>query len=187
MTKRRWLAVVTMPAAMAAALLTVGAGAALAKKQPVACGQVITTDTRLDADLNCGEPGTLLTIGASGITLDLRGHTISGGTVFAGILNEGHDHVTIENGTIRVIGAALLFRDAGYNVVHHVGADGEQIGSALIGDSDHNSFRDGRLGSAIYIDREADHTDDDVDDERHESRGIGGVDAIGATAWTDLR
>jgi parallel beta-helix repeat protein len=152
--RRRVGASVVLVWVTAAVGLWVGAGPADAQ---VACGQVITEDTRLDADLDCGEPGTLLTIGASGITLDLGGHTIRGGTVFAGILNEGHDHVTIENGTISVIGAALLFRDASHNVVRHVGADGEQIASDLLGDSDHNTIRDGRLGSAIYIDREADH------------------------------
>jgi parallel beta-helix repeat protein len=140
--------------ALAAVALAVAARPAQAR---VTCGQVITQDTKLDADLDCSEPGTILTIGASNITLDLGGHTIRGGTVFAGILNEGHDHVTIENGVIAVIGGALLFRNASHNVVHDVGADGEQISSALYGDSDHNAFRDGRLGSGIFIDRQADH------------------------------
>ena len=37
---------------------------------PVRCGQVISHDTRLSKDLvNC--PGTALTIGADGVTLDL--------------------------------------------------------------------------------------------------------------------
>lgn len=138
------------------AALALGLGAAQAPAQ-VTCGQIITKDTTLEADLDCDQPGTLLTIGASHIRLDLGGHTMRGGSVFAGIVDDGHDHVTIENGTIEVIGAALVFRDASHNVVHDVGADGEQIGSYLFGDSDYNTFRDGRLGSAIYIDGEADH------------------------------
>ena len=43
----------------------------------VSCGDVITQDTTLDSDLvNC--PGDGVVIGASGITLDLAGHTIDG-------------------------------------------------------------------------------------------------------------
>ena len=41
------------------------------------CGDVITQDTTLDSDLiDC--PGDGVVIGASGITLDLAGHTIDG-------------------------------------------------------------------------------------------------------------
>ena len=43
----------------------------------LSCGDTVTTDTTLDADLICaGTPG--LIIGAAGITIDLNGHTISG-------------------------------------------------------------------------------------------------------------
>ena len=43
----------------------------------VQCGDVITQDTTLDSDLiDC--PGHGVVIGASGITLDLAGHTIDG-------------------------------------------------------------------------------------------------------------
>src|SRR5262245_55071708 len=63
------------------ATLTLAAGAAVlpltsAHATTVACGQVITTDVRLTADLNCS--GSALTIEASGVTVDLAGHSITG-------------------------------------------------------------------------------------------------------------
>src|SRR2546430_7310861 len=77
MTKRRWPFVAAMLAAVTAAMLTVGAGAALAKKQPVACGQVIMHSIHLRNDLiDCPGPG--LVIGANHIKVDLDGHTIDG-------------------------------------------------------------------------------------------------------------
>lgn len=40
------------------------------------CGQTITQDLELDRDLSCAGDG--LTVGASGVTIKLRGHTIAG-------------------------------------------------------------------------------------------------------------
>ena len=72
----------------------------------VSCGQVITQDTRVDNDLiDC--PGDGLVIGADDVTLDLNRHTIDGTGVGIGVLNgvfggaEGHERVTVENGTVR--------------------------------------------------------------------------------------
>ena len=56
------------------ALLALTAGQALANH--VQCGDVITQDTTLDSDLRC--PNNGIVIGADDITLDLRGHTITG-------------------------------------------------------------------------------------------------------------
>ena len=101
MTKRRWPFVAVVPVAVTAALLTVGAGAALAKKQPVACGQVIMHSIHLRNDLiDC--PGDGLVIGADDVTLDLNRHTIDGTGVGIGVLNgvfggaEGHERVTVD-------------------------------------------------------------------------------------------
>src|SRR6185295_16030895 len=69
----------------------------------VNCGDVITTDTKLDSDLlNC--PGDGVVIGADNITLDLNGHLIDGTgfpTSGAGVDNNaGHDGVTVTGGRI---------------------------------------------------------------------------------------
>jgi hypothetical protein len=104
-------------ALIATVLLAVLPGQALATH--VQCGDVITKDTRLDADLlDC--PGDGVLIGASNVTLDLGGHTIDGiGTTFSHrpfgvvadierLIEVGWDPlpaalsgVTIENGSIR--------------------------------------------------------------------------------------
>ena len=82
-------------------LAGLGAGTAHADRQPLQCGTVVTASVRLAADLvDC--PGSALIVGASGITIDLGGHTLDGSLVAAGIDNNGaHDDVTIRRGTIR--------------------------------------------------------------------------------------
>jgi parallel beta-helix repeat protein len=90
-------------------LLSLSTGQALASH--VHCGDTITTDTKLDSDLtNC--PGDGIVIGADNITLDLNGHTIdgdeTGGPACESFVegdgvsnNDGHDGITIKNGTIQ--------------------------------------------------------------------------------------
>ena len=96
--------------------LSVG-GAVLGGSQalagPVRCGDMITADTTLDADLlDC--PNNGIVIGADGITLDLNGHTIDGDNALAdpcpedafcdfGIANDGHNGVRITNGTVATV------------------------------------------------------------------------------------
>ena len=67
-----------VPATVAAALLTVGAGSALAKKpSSVSCGQVITHSIHLRNNLiDCPGPG--LVIGADHIRVNLGGHLVDG-------------------------------------------------------------------------------------------------------------
>jgi parallel beta-helix repeat protein len=87
----------------------------------VDCGDTITADTTLDSDLlDC--PNNGLVIGADGVTVDLNGHRIDGdGTEFAGcakeeicdvgVVNDGHDGITIKDGTVTGFGPGVfLFR-----------------------------------------------------------------------------
>jgi len=76
-----------------------------ASEASVACGQTITADTTLVADLSCppeAERGII--IGASNITLDLGGHVLSGyapaGKANSGIVAANVSGVTIKNGTV---------------------------------------------------------------------------------------
>ncbi|WP_329484176.1 right-handed parallel beta-helix repeat-containing protein [Kribbella sp. NBC_01484] len=84
--------------------------AATAVKTTLHCGDTITADTKLHADLvNC--PGDGIVIGADNITLDLNGHTIDGdgvrsecpdGPCDIGVSNlDGHDRVTVTGGKVR--------------------------------------------------------------------------------------
>ena len=90
-------------------------------RQPVMCGETITADTTLDSDLiDC--PNNGIVIGADDITLDLNGRTVSGdGEPFeqcsknepcdVGVLNDGHDGVTVKGGTVTGFGPGVfLFR-----------------------------------------------------------------------------
>jgi Right handed beta helix region len=94
-----------------AAALVAGALAAPAShaaRAPLHCGATITKSTKLTQDLtNC--PGVGIRIGADGVTLDLDGHTVSAAAKrnpkAHGILNVGHDRVTIEGGTVKGFGA----------------------------------------------------------------------------------
>jgi hypothetical protein len=75
-----------------------GADSATAAPRPVAirCGQAIATDAILAADLVCAS--NPLVVSADNITLDLRGHTLSGTGVGISVSRSG---VTIRNGTIQ--------------------------------------------------------------------------------------
>jgi parallel beta-helix repeat protein len=81
----------------------------------VQCGDVITQDTTLDSDLiDC--PGDGVVIGASGITLDLAGHTIDGtgqGAGGHGVRNAGADNVAVVNGRIQQFqfGVSIVLSD----------------------------------------------------------------------------
>jgi parallel beta-helix repeat protein len=98
--------------ALAAALAVTAAPASATSATTVQCGQTLTHSVRLANDLtNC--PGDGLVIGASGITVDLNGHTIDGVATQledcnvppfgpAGIQNHGtYDAITVKNGTLQ--------------------------------------------------------------------------------------
>ena len=67
----------------------------------ISCGETITENTTLNANLAC-PPGTesAIVIGASNITLDLGGYTLSGHTPGIGVLAIGRDGLVIRNGAI---------------------------------------------------------------------------------------
>lgn len=85
----------------------IGASPASAVVPP--CGSVITQSTTLTGNMTC--PGDGLFVGASNITLNLNGHTISGpgpnvrptpDNIYSGVnVNNGRTGVTVTNGTIR--------------------------------------------------------------------------------------
>jgi len=116
---------VRLPLAMLSVGLILTMATSPAFAEHVQCGDVITQDTTLDSDLvDC--PGAGVVIGASGITLDLAGHTIDG--TYAsdghsdGVNNQGgHDDVTVTHGTIREFGASVdLWNQQGGELSHLV-------------------------------------------------------------------
>lgn len=70
----------------------------------VSCGDTIYTNVTLTADLSCTSSSVYhaLTIAADDVTIDLNGHSISGGYWMWGIyVTGGVDNVTIKNGALR--------------------------------------------------------------------------------------
>jgi large repetitive protein len=108
-------------------LASAAGGGALAQTAPLSCGDTVTVDTTLDRDLTgCRSNG--MVIGADNITLDLGGHTISGDGKLvrrcprrqicdAGIANDGHDGVTVRNGSVGQFASGVLVGRARENRV----------------------------------------------------------------------
>ena len=99
-------------------LASAAGGGALAQTAPLSCGDTMTVDATLDRDLlDCPNDG--IVIGADEITVDLNGHTISGdGKPFKacperefcdfGVLINGHDGVTVRNGSVGQFDSGVL-------------------------------------------------------------------------------
>ncbi len=85
-----------------ASLLAVLTFAVLAVAQPISaqvgCGDLVTADVTLTADLDCtGFTGTVLTVDADQITIDGQGHRIIAPDAGAMVSITGHTGVTIRN------------------------------------------------------------------------------------------
>jgi hypothetical protein len=94
-------------------LVQLVAGLPAEGRPEVNCGDTITEDTTLDQDLAC-PLGTesAIAIGASNITLDLGGHTLSGHAPGIGVLSVGYDGIIIRNGTIDGFNDGVFVIDA---------------------------------------------------------------------------
>ncbi|MDZ5622522.1 right-handed parallel beta-helix repeat-containing protein [Nocardioides sp. HM23] len=125
----------------------------------VNCGQILTESTRVLNDLvDCGGHG--LIVGAPGITIDLDGHVIDGLGLDAGILNNGHDDVTITNGLItQFLYGVQLNPGTARNVVHDLRIEGNEEAGIALSDADQgadgNTIRDNsivanEIGIALY-------------------------------------
>jgi parallel beta-helix repeat protein len=89
----------------------------------VTCGQEITANTTLTADLVCTE-GPALIVTADNVVLDLAGFTITGhGAATAaspGILLRNVKGVTVQKGTIQHFGAGVAIAGGANNIVQNV-------------------------------------------------------------------
>jgi hypothetical protein len=139
-----------------AAALVAGALAAPASQAsaPLHCGATITKDTKLTQDLsNC--PGVGIRIGADDITLDLDGHTIAAtakrNPKAHGILNVGHDRVTIKGGAVKGFGAyGVRLADAQRNHVVDMQMTGNFTGIGLV-ESSHNLVERSAMTGSRFV------------------------------------
>jgi hypothetical protein len=82
---------------------------------PISCGQEVTTSIVVANDLSCTTT-PILQISGEGVTVDLRGHTITGGGTgslcgdlrFGSCALELHDGVTLTNGRLRNVQLGVL-------------------------------------------------------------------------------
>jgi parallel beta-helix repeat protein len=112
----------------------------------VSCGDTITTDATLHHNLvSCPNNGII--IGADNVTLDLNYHTIdSDGTPAAGcdpdtefcdigVLNDGHDGVTIVHGSVRQFALGAIVGEVRHNHLLDISASRSRFSGMLIFDS----------------------------------------------------
>jgi Periplasmic copper-binding protein (NosD) len=130
----------------------------------VSCGDTITADTTLDSDLlDC--PNNGIVIGADDITLDLNGHMIDGDGEFepcpveapcdAGVLNNGHDGVTVSDGSVRQFADGVFVRDArDSNVVGISSSENDSDGILVVASNEilvDDSSANGNLAHAVGV------------------------------------
>jgi parallel beta-helix repeat protein len=145
------LATVTTVFAFAATgAMALGGGPSSASH--VGCGDTITADTTLDSDLvNC--PSNGLVIGADDIALDLNGHTVAGDGepvkrcprgefCDTGVVNDGHDGVTIRDGSVREFFAGVFIGRARQNQVLGISSSRNRFFGFVIAKSSRSVVRD---------------------------------------------
>ena len=81
------------------------------------CGAIIVENLKLDQDLTCAGNG--LIVGADGIKLDLKGHTIMGSGSGVGVTVAGRTDVSISGGTVRNFEAGVRVNNSTDVVVKH--------------------------------------------------------------------
>lgn len=146
-----------LPGLALVAVATLGAGPAHAAPTGPACGDTLTVDTVLTADLTCAE-GVGLRLGP-GVTLDLDGHVLRGGSLRqTGVVVPAGGDVTITDGVITFWGAAVA--DHVYDGDPDVGAPGPLGGTVHL---DRVVVRDGLYGVRTVAHEDGSATTVDVD------------------------
>jgi hypothetical protein len=113
----------------------------------IVCGAEISRDTVLDADLVC-ERGPAFVIVADGVTLDLGGHTVTGGREGPGVVLRGVTGSTVRNGTIQRFEAGVAVQGGAGNRIEELTVqdnlgdpDGDFGDGIVINDSQRNVVR----------------------------------------------
>lgn len=141
------MSVLTSRVAAAASAAALAAAAAIAGSVPasaldtIGCGDVITVDTVLTADLVCDGSSDGLVIGADGVTLDLGGHSISGpgayATPYAAVRAAQRTDVTITRGTVTGFQAGVVLDQSWGATVSKLTVAANDQGVNLAGGGEH--------------------------------------------------
>ncbi|MEV8637736.1 right-handed parallel beta-helix repeat-containing protein [Streptosporangium sp. NPDC051023] len=119
-------------AIVAAALVLAGLGTASpASAAEVKCGDVVTSNVTLTADLTC--PGTALTVGADNVVIDLAGHTVSSDGSGNGTIDIGNRrNAVIDNGAVYGSPNAIYSRGRGWSLATVVTITRTRLGRVFI-------------------------------------------------------
>jgi parallel beta-helix repeat protein len=104
------------------------------------CGTTIVSDVTLSQDLLCSGDG--LTVGASGIRIDLNGFTIQGSGGGTGVAVVSHTEVTITGGSIRQFAVGIRVNDATNLEIKEMEFTGNAEGVDFQAGSLHNTVKD---------------------------------------------
>lgn len=142
------LAIVIIAGIFAAAV------AAPASHANPSCGATITKSTKLTSDIS-GCTGVGLKIGADDITLDLNGHTVAAAArrnpEAHGILNKGHEGVTIRGGAVSGFGAyGVRLAGADRNLVEDLTLTSNFTGVGLF-ESDRGVVQDTKMSGQKFV------------------------------------
>jgi len=72
------------------------------------CGDVITSNVRLARSLDCNSGYYIFDVQADNVTIDLNGHSLSGGLSLDAIHNNGYKNMTIKNGFIIGVNVGII-------------------------------------------------------------------------------
>jgi parallel beta-helix repeat protein len=121
--------------------------------QSVDCGETITQDVRLTADLDCqsslGSGGW--TIGADGVDINLGGHAFIGFPTALGLRNTGYDDLTLRNGRMAGWFATAAIGDASRNSIRNLDGFRMSIGGGQDNEVRHSAVRLTVGGSANFV------------------------------------
>jgi parallel beta-helix repeat protein len=166
-TARTWMWRYVRVIAMVAAVVAPVAGTS------DLCGTPVITDLTLDADLACAGDG--LAVGASGIKIDLNGHTISGTGTGVGVLVSARTDVTIMNGSISGFAVGVRTLTATDVVIKQTAfsnnAEGVDLQAGSIGNTLKNNEFSGSTIRAIMLRGNA--RDNDIKDNTFTNNRIG--------------
>jgi len=110
--------------------------AAVFAAQP-SCGDTLTSNTTLTADLDCSAyAGTALTMGHNNVVLNLNGHTIWGFTgddTYTGVDLDGYNRTVVKNGTIANFQDGVYAYSSNESLVKNLEVYGEPADSSSEG------------------------------------------------------
>jgi|GEM_PF-1497047 len=109
----------------------------------VPCGEILTSDISLNADLNCSDKDSLegLIVGTDSITLDCRGHKIQGKGLYFGIVGLNVSNVTVKKCNVSNFEYGMFFELSSNNTLsNNVVTNNDEGGIILISSSNFNTL-----------------------------------------------